>query len=92
LALHPDRANEQHYEVPPAFFQKILGPWMKYSCGLWDEGVENLADAEERMLALTCATRKALGNQDTGGSQSAVAGHPFRHRVGVLFPLEAHGS
>ena len=54
LALHPDRANEQHYEVPPEFFQTILGPWMKYSCGLWDEGVTTLAEAEERMLALTC--------------------------------------
>lgn len=55
VALHPQRANEQHYEVPPSFFRQILGPWMKYSCGFWDESVQDLARAEERMLVTTCA-------------------------------------
>ncbi|MBD3220469.1 methyltransferase domain-containing protein [bacterium] len=54
IALHTDLANEQHYEVPPAFFQQVLGPRRKYSCGLWPDGVETLAGSEDAMLALTC--------------------------------------
>jgi cyclopropane-fatty-acyl-phospholipid synthase len=54
IAIATARANEQHYEVPPAFFEQVLGPRLKYSCALWDAGVASLAAAEERMLALTC--------------------------------------
>ena len=53
VALHTDLANEQHYEVPPAFFALVLGPRRKYSCALFPQGVTDLAEAEERMLALT---------------------------------------
>ncbi len=54
IAIAPQRANEQHYEVPPAFFRLFLGPHMKYSSGLWMPGTATLAQAEEAMLALTC--------------------------------------
>jgi cyclopropane-fatty-acyl-phospholipid synthase len=54
IALVPELANTQHYEVPPAFFELVLGPHRKYSCGLWD-GVRTLGESEERMLALTAA-------------------------------------
>jgi len=47
-------ANEQHYELPPAFFELFLGPRMKYSCAWWGDGVADLAAAEEAMLALSC--------------------------------------
>lgn len=55
IALVPDEANRQHYEVPPEFFELMLGPRLKYSSGLWEAGNENdsLARAEERMLDLT---------------------------------------
>jgi len=53
LALVPEVANEQHYEVPAAFFRLVLGPWMKYSCGWWGESVRTLAEAERAMLELT---------------------------------------
>ncbi len=36
LALNTKEANEQHYEVPTAFFQCCLGERMKYSCCLYD--------------------------------------------------------
>jgi cyclopropane-fatty-acyl-phospholipid synthase len=55
IALATDRANEQHYEVPPAFFERVLGPRLKYSCALFEHERDTLAMAEERMLALTCA-------------------------------------
>jgi cyclopropane-fatty-acyl-phospholipid synthase len=47
-------ANRQHYEVPPEFFQLVLGRNLKYSGCLWPAGVERLDAAEEAMLALTC--------------------------------------
>src|SRR5579872_3281184 len=37
LAERTDSANEQHYELPPEFFELFLGPRMKYSSGLWRE-------------------------------------------------------
>lgn len=52
IALVPDQANEQHYEVPAAFFELILGPRLKYSSGLWAGG-DDLAAAELAMLDLT---------------------------------------
>lgn len=65
IAIRPDAANAQHYEVPAAFFALVLGPRMKYSCGLWPEtasgatpptgaGGAALARSEDAMLALTC--------------------------------------
>jgi cyclopropane-fatty-acyl-phospholipid synthase len=47
-------ANEQHYEVPAEFFQRVLGPRMKYSCCLYSTGSESIAEAEEAMLRLSC--------------------------------------
>ena len=54
VALVPEKANEQHYEVPAAFFERVLGPRLKYSACLYAPGVESLAQAEDAMLALTC--------------------------------------
>jgi cyclopropane-fatty-acyl-phospholipid synthase len=53
LAIATAEANEQHYELPTAFFELVLGKHKKYSSGYWDHGVNNLDEAEERMLALT---------------------------------------
>jgi cyclopropane-fatty-acyl-phospholipid synthase len=52
IAEHTDAANEQHYEVPAAFFQACLGPRLKYSSCLYAPG-ETLAQAEDRALAET---------------------------------------
>jgi cyclopropane-fatty-acyl-phospholipid synthase len=38
IALVPEKANEQHYEVPAAFMALALGPRMKYSCALFPHG------------------------------------------------------
>jgi cyclopropane-fatty-acyl-phospholipid synthase len=54
LALATELANVQHYEVPAEFFRLVLGPRLKYSCCLYERGVEDLAAAEEAMLQLTC--------------------------------------
>jgi len=54
LALLPEKANEQHYEVPAAFFARALGPHRKYSACWWPEGTATLGDAEAAALAATC--------------------------------------
>lgn len=48
---HASRA--QHYEVPTAFFEEVLGPRLKYSGAWWPPGVRTLAEAEDAMLDLT---------------------------------------
>jgi len=52
VALVPELANRQHYEVDPGLFELVLGPRLKYSCGYWPAGVAGLGQAEEAMLAL----------------------------------------
>ena len=54
IAVHTDDANEQHYEVPPAFFELVLGERLKYSCCYWPRDVETINQAEEAMLDLSC--------------------------------------
>lgn len=52
IALEPDLANEQHYEVPPEFFELVLGPARKYSASYWPGEVFGIDAAEEAMFAL----------------------------------------
>lgn len=52
LAVFPERANEQHYELPPEFFQQVLGRRLKYSCAYYPQGTETLDSAEDAMLEL----------------------------------------
>ena len=54
IALVPELANEQHYEVPAAFFAEALGVHRKYSCCFWPQGVDSLDDAEQAALEATC--------------------------------------
>lgn len=53
IAINTREANEQHYDLPPAFFALMLGPQRKYSCCYYDEPALTLAQAEERALAET---------------------------------------
>jgi len=61
LAPLPHKANEQHYELPAAFFQAVLGPQLKYSCGHWPAANSTLAESESSALALT-AERAGLAD------------------------------
>ncbi len=54
IALVPDTVNLQHYEVPAAFFEKVLGQRRKYSSCLWPDGVTTLDEAEKAALHETC--------------------------------------
>jgi cyclopropane-fatty-acyl-phospholipid synthase len=54
VAVLPEKANEQHYEVPEAFFGLVLGALRKYSCCLWPETGGTLDQAEVDALSMTC--------------------------------------
>ncbi|GAB4234536.1 MAG: cyclopropane-fatty-acyl-phospholipid synthase family protein [Acidobacteriota bacterium] len=53
IAVATEKANEQHYELPAAFFERVLGRRRKYSCAYWVARTQDLNEAEERMLELT---------------------------------------
>ena len=57
VALVPEKANEQHYTVPPEYFTEVLGPHRKYSCCDWS-GARTLDQAELRMLELSAERAK----------------------------------
>jgi len=67
IALNAAIVNRQHYEVPAAFFARVLGPRLKYSCGLWTSpdgaAIADLAQAEEAMLGLTCERARLADGQ-----------------------------
>ena len=63
LAPVPHLANEQHYEVPAAFFASALGPHRKYSSAWWPEGTSTLAEAEALALAETCSHARLADGQ-----------------------------
>lgn len=53
VAWNTEEANQQHYEVPGAFFRHVLGPRLKYSYCYFDSEAATLSAAEENALALT---------------------------------------
>ncbi len=53
VAIVPELANEQHYEVPAAFFKQVLGENRKYSCCHWSQDVNTLSEAEAEALRIT---------------------------------------
>ncbi len=64
VAPVPDKANEQHYELPPEFFAAVLGPRRKYSSCFFTEASSTLAEAEEAALAITCERAQLADGQE----------------------------
>ena len=64
IALVPEKANEQHYEVHAEFYELVLGDRNKYSCCYWDEQSSSLDKAEENALQLSCQHAKLIDGQD----------------------------
>lgn len=52
IAIETEAANEQHYEVPAAFYELVLGKHLKYSGCFWNRDCISLDDAEQAMLDL----------------------------------------
>ena len=88
VAPLPERANEQHYEVPAEFFAEALGKHRKYSCCFWQPSTTCLEEAESDALRITCeraGIRDGMHVLDMGcgwGSLSLwIAGHYPNCRV-----------
>ena len=64
VAAVPEKANEQHYEVPPQLFQSALGHRLKYSSCFWPQGVDSLNAAEDQALNVTCEHVDLADGQD----------------------------
>ncbi len=63
VALVPHKANEQHYEVPSAFFAEVLGHRRKYSSAWWPQGIGDLNAAEDAALAATAERAQLADGQ-----------------------------
>ncbi|MCF7999955.1 MAG: cyclopropane-fatty-acyl-phospholipid synthase family protein [Methylovulum sp.] len=64
VAITPEKANQQHYEVPAAFFELVLGQRRKYSSCYWPDGIKTLDNAEIESLAKTCERASLLDGQE----------------------------
>ena len=64
IAVHTSEANEQHYELPPEFFDSALGKYKKYSSCYWGNGEIGLDDAEKSSLATTCERAELSDGMD----------------------------
>ena len=64
IALVPEKANQQHYEVPPSFFNQVLGSNLKYSSGFWPQTVTTLDESELAMLELSCERAELENGQN----------------------------
>jgi cyclopropane-fatty-acyl-phospholipid synthase len=64
IAPLPEKANQQHYELPSGFFGSVLGNHRKYSCGLWTDRTSNLTESEEAALAVTCERAELADGQN----------------------------
>jgi cyclopropane-fatty-acyl-phospholipid synthase len=63
IAINTGDANQQHYELPEAFFEQVLGKHLKYSSGYYRNRSESLDEGEANMLELT-AQRARLQDGD----------------------------
>jgi cyclopropane-fatty-acyl-phospholipid synthase len=63
VAINTVDANQQHYELPAGFFERVLGKNLKYSSCYYAHPGETLDEAEDNMLALT-AERARLKDGD----------------------------
>jgi len=51
------RVAERHYDLGNHFYERMLDPWMQYTCAYW-KGAEDLAAAQELKLDLVCRKLK----------------------------------
>jgi cyclopropane-fatty-acyl-phospholipid synthase len=92
IAEETGAANTQHYEVPAAFFARVLGPHRKYSSGFYVDGTTTLGEAEEEALRQTVAMPVLLMVRIFWSLDAAGARCPcgwrgsFRMRGSRLFP------
>jgi cyclopropane-fatty-acyl-phospholipid synthase len=63
IAVVPEKANDQHYEVPVEFFSRVLGPHLKYSSAFWPAHAKTLDQAEAAGLRESCLHADLMNGQ-----------------------------
>ena len=64
IAVDTLKANDQHYELPPSFFNLVLGKYNKYSSCYWGDGATSLDEAEASSLKITCERAELSDDMD----------------------------
>ena len=64
IAVDTSAANDQHYELPPSFFNLVLGKYNKYSSCYWGDGATSLDEAEASSLKITCERAELSDGMD----------------------------
>lgn len=64
IAIETNAANDQHYMVPPEFFELCLGKHLKYSCCYFKDGVKNLDQAEKDSIEQVAIRAKINDGQN----------------------------
>lgn len=85
LAECTEQANDQHYELPIAFFEQVLGRHLKYSAGYWPEPHTTLDESEEvslQRVAKRAGLQDGMKVLDLGCGWGAFALWAARHYPG----------
>ena len=64
IAPLPQKANEQHYEVPAQLYLYTLGENLKYSCSFWHDDTKTLNQAEKDSLEIYAERAQLQNGQD----------------------------
>jgi cyclopropane-fatty-acyl-phospholipid synthase len=101
-SLDRDRiAVRHHYDVSNAFYRRLLGPSLVYSCAYFASPDESLEAAQERKLELVCQKLRLQAGErllDIGAGWGSLLLHAARHHgargVGITLsePQAAHES
>ena len=99
-SLDRDRiAVRHHYDVSNAFYRRLLGPSLVYSCAYFASPDESLEVAQERKLELVCQKLRLQAGErllDIGAGWGSLLLHAARHHgvrgVGITLsePQAAH--
>lgn len=86
IAAGSAEVMEMHYNMPLPLFTHLLGPTMKYSMALWEDGATTLEEAQEAMMADLCGKAGIAPGQrvlDIGCGFGSFAEHVLRHYPGT---------
>jgi cyclopropane-fatty-acyl-phospholipid synthase len=76
IAMLPELANEQHYDVSAGFFTNVMGDHLKYSCGYWPDSVTTPAAASSRSSRASKSPRSSRRSSRTCSARRRISTRP----------------